>query len=216
MMSKRSFRLMLAAAPAAGALLVLGLSPTMAASASSAHEPQMQMRMMMHRMMPDLLPPGVTPENLPDPDSPGARLVVQYCGQCHNLPSPAMHSAQEWPDIVERMYSRMRGMSGMMGVELPAPADRTVLLEYLEANALKALPPRVAAAATAPEAGEFKSFCTQCHALPDPASHTAAEWPAVVAKMKGYMATMQKKVPQAGEEKEILSYLEKNAAKKTP
>jgi hypothetical protein len=34
------------------------------------------MRGMMQRMMPDMLPPGIKPEDLPSPDSPGAKLRV--------------------------------------------------------------------------------------------------------------------------------------------
>ena len=34
----------------------------------------------------------------------------------------------------------------------------------------------------------FSIACTQCHALPDPRSHTPPEWPAVVERMKEHMA----------------------------
>jgi cytochrome c5 len=170
--------------------------------------------MMMHRMMPDLLPPGVTPEDLPHPDSPGAKLLVQYCGHCHNLPSPAMHSAREWPAVAERMFYRMRMMGGMMGVGLPSPEEQSVLVDYLKANALKSIESSALPSATTAEAGDFRRFCTQCHAPPDPRSHTAADWPAVVDRMKSHMQTMNKKVPSAGQEKQILAYLEKNALRR--
>jgi cytochrome c5 len=162
------------------ACLIIGASG--AVPTAGPEQVQMPMRGMMHRMIPDLVPPGVEPQDLPDPDGRGARLLVRYCGQCHNLPSPAMHSSSEWPAISERMFYRMEMMSGMMGIESPS--------------------------ATA-----FRATCSQCHALPDPRSHTAAEWPAVVEKMRANMRLMRKKIPGPEQEKEILSFLEKNAKK---
>ena len=60
-------------------------------------------------MLERILPPSVDPRRLPEPRSRGARLTVQYCVQCHNLPNPAMHQAEKWPGIFERMVVRMRG-----------------------------------------------------------------------------------------------------------
>lgn len=37
----------------------------------------------MKEMMDALLPPGINPENLPDPQSTGAQLLAQHCTQCH-------------------------------------------------------------------------------------------------------------------------------------
>ena len=56
------------------------------------------MREMMQNMMGDMLPP-MNPDQLPDPDSKGARLLQQFCTQCHNLPGPGMHTAAEWPAV---------------------------------------------------------------------------------------------------------------------
>jgi hypothetical protein len=95
---------------------------------------------MMERMMPDLLPPGTSPENLPEPDSQGARLLVQYCIQCHNLPSPSLHTAGEWPGIARRMFRRMSMMFGMgmvMSIETPSPGEHQTIITYLESHAQK-------------------------------------------------------------------------------
>jgi cytochrome c5 len=48
------------------------------------------------------------------------------------------------------------------------------------------------AAATLPDgqsrgAGLVSNFCSQCHAPPSPALHTASEWNAVIARMRGHM-----------------------------
>jgi cytochrome c5 len=173
-----------------------------------------QMQNMMHRMMPDLLPPGIKPEDLPDPDSSGAKLLARFCNQCHNLPNPSMHSAQEWPQIVERMFFRMQMMSGMMGVESPTSEERQVMIAYLEMYALKSISPGSLPSAKSPGAVFFKNFCGQCHSLPDPESHSAVEWPALVEKMKKNMELMHKKVITEAEENQIVSFLQKNAKKK--
>src|SRR5437773_12549645 len=55
-----------------------------------------------------ILPPTFEERQLPQPRSRGARLTLRYCVQCHNLPNPAMHHAQKWPGIVERMRSEER------------------------------------------------------------------------------------------------------------
>lgn len=82
---------------------------------------QDMMRGMMNQMMPDLVPPGINPQDLPDPNSKGAQLLVYYCAACHNLPSPSMHTQEEWSIVADRMFRRMSRMSGgmMMNVEMP-------------------------------------------------------------------------------------------------
>lgn len=71
----------------------------------------------MQDMMGDVLPPEIDPALLPDSQSQGALLLVRYCSQCHNLPGPGSHTAEEWPAVEERMNLRMQMMSGsnMMG-----------------------------------------------------------------------------------------------------
>jgi cytochrome c5 len=171
----------------------------------------MPMRGMMHRMIPDLVPPGVAPESLPDPESHGAKLMVLYCRQCHNLPSPSMHSAAEWPAVAQRMFYRIEGMGGMMGIQSPSEEDRTAIVDYLEAHAMQAVPEASIPGAGSPGASLYKEFCTQCHALPDPGSHTRGEWPAIVDKMQATMKVMNKKSLTADQKKQILGYLDKNA-----
>lgn len=171
----------------------------------------MPMRGMMQRMMPDLVPPGIEPESLPAPDSRGAMLVVQYCWQCHNLPSPNMHAAAEWPQIAERMYIRAERMSGMMGIEVPTSQDEDTLVSYLKAHAMKSVPADSLPAPASPNVALFKEYCAQCHALPDPRSHTASAWPTVIQKMETNMQLMHKQTMTAAQQKQILEYLEQNA-----
>jgi len=135
-------------------------------------------------MLERILPPGFTPAMLPERGSPGARLVLRYCVQCHNLPNPAMHHAEKWPKVVERMAERMRGkgnmgrlMSEMMaGVLAPSAAEEAALGAYLARHGQRPLDPQRYPEVFRPAGEAFRLACQQCHVLPDPKRHTAAEW----------------------------------------
>lgn len=152
-------------------------------------------------MLERILPPTFEPRRLPEPGSPGARLVLRYCVQCHNLPNPAMHEAAKWPLVFERMVLRMRGRGNMgplmqemmAGVSAPSVEEAETLLRYLEQHGQRPLDPR-RTPVDRPEARSFKLACQQCHVLPDPRRHTAAEWPAVVARMQKNMEWMNRVV----------------------
>jgi len=175
-----------------------------------------------------IIPPGIEPRGLPEPRGPGARLVVRYCVQCHNLPSPAMHHAAKWPAIVDRMVVRMQGrgnlgkvMAQMMaGVQAPSADDTRALAAYLSRYAQKPLDPKLVPEINARSAEPFRLACQQCHALPDPQRHTAKEWPAVVARMERNMEWMNRVVgsrPVPGEPQlrieDINAFLARNARK---
>jgi hypothetical protein len=146
-------------------------------------------------MLERILPPSVDPAGLPEPRSEGARLTARYCVQCHHLPSPEMHTPAKWSAIVERMVWRMRG-KGNMGelmkemmdnVEAPSDGEVATLAAYLRKHGQAEMNP--AHPALRSEPGKmFSIACTQCHALPDPARHTAREWPLVVERMQRHMA----------------------------
>jgi len=161
-------------------------------------------------MLERIIPPGFEPEMLPEPRSRGAQLTLRYCVQCHNLANPAMHDAGRWPSVVARMVPRMEGkgnmgklMTEMMaGVEAPSPAEEQAIVAYLRKHAQHALDPKRIPEVAAPAAEPFRLACSQCHVLPDPRRHTAAEWPAVVARMEKNMAWMNRVVgsqPTPGE-----------------
>ena len=61
------------------------------------------------------------------------------------------------------------------------------------------------------EAQLFKHYCSQCHALPSTRSHTAQEWPLVVARMKQTMTTQGKATPDNEQLGEIIGYLQRYA-----
>ncbi len=175
-----------------------------------------------------LLPPTFEARQLPERRSAGARLVVRYCVQCHNLPNPAMHHAAKWPGIVERMVLRMEGrgnlgtlMSDMMaGIKAPSLEETRGLVAYLREHAQRPLDPNRYPEVNAPSGEAFRLACNQCHVLPDPRRHTAREWPAVVARMQQNMQWMNRVVgsqPPPGEPQlrieEINAFLMKYAGK---
>ena len=149
-----------------------------------------------------ILPPGFDAGMLPQPGSRGARLTIKYCVQCHNLPNPAMHHAQKWTPIVERMTVRMHGrgnmgklMADMMaGVSAPSDEEARDLISYLQKHAQKPLDPKKIPEVNRPSGESFRLACQQCHTLPDPQRHTAAEWKAVVARMERNMEWMNRVV----------------------
>ena len=153
-------------------------------------------------MLERILPPGFGPKMLPAPRSRGAALTVRFCVQCHNLPNPAMHQAAKWPRVVERMVARMRGhgnmgrlMHEMMGgVKAPSRKEGRTLLAYLRKYAQTPLDPKKYPEVFTPSGEPFRLACQQCHVLPDPKRHTAAEWRAVVARMERNMEWMNRVV----------------------
>ncbi len=178
-------------------------------------------------MLTRIIRPYLEPSGLPEPSSVGARLTARYCVQCHNLASPAMHHAEKWPAIVERMLPRMQGrgnlgpvMQGLMAdMEAPTPADVRSLTAYLQKHGQLRVEPD-----SLPEAGRSRAWtsyvqaCGQCHTLPDPRRHTRSEWPAVVARMEKNMQWMNRVIgskadprePQSRSD-EIVGYLQKHA-----
>ena len=173
-----------------------------------------------------ILPPSFEATQLPEPGSPGARLTIGYCVQCHNLANPAMHNAARWPSVVERMVKRMAGrgnlggvMSEMMaGVKAPSAEETRTIVAYLRKHAQTPLDPARYPEVNAPAGEAFRLACSQCHVLPDPQRHSVAEWRAVVARMQENMEWMNRVVgtkPVPGEPQlrveEILAFLEKHA-----
>jgi cytochrome c5 len=175
-----------------------------------------------------ILPPTYDARQLPSRGSRGAQLTMRYCVQCHNLPNPAMHDAAKWPGIVERMVLRMEGrgnlgtlMSELMArVQAPSEEETRLLVGYLRKHAQKPLDPQRYPEINQPVGEAFRVACDQCHVLPDPRRHTAAEWRAVVARMQENMEWMNRVVgsqPLPGEPQlrieEINAFLERHARK---
>lgn len=177
-------------------------------------------------MLERILPPTVEPRRLPEPRSEGARLAVRYCVQCHYLPNPAMHKAERWESVVERMVWRMEGrgnmgklMQDMMaGIKAPNTDERTKLTRYLQNHAQLEIDPKQYPDLRSPPGQMFSIACSQCHALPDPRRHSAREWPPVVERMKRNMAWANRVVGDAAlrtlpelDTAEIVRFLQRNS-----
>lgn len=90
--------------------------------------------MMDGMMMGGAMPRSSDQAGLPEPDSAGAKLVGQYCIQCHGLPDPEQHSPGGWPGTVARMNTRMQWMSSNnspMNIVAPTEEELATLTAYL-------------------------------------------------------------------------------------
>ena len=74
------------------------------------------------------LPQGESKISLPAPDSDGAKMLRKHCAACHAPPSPLVHTAKEWPNVIYRMQERRR----MKAYELISETESVLLLEYLQ------------------------------------------------------------------------------------
>ena len=212
--------------------------------ANQQGENRSSMQRMMRSMMSGVVPAGVKPADLPEPGSQGAKLTVRYCAQCHDLPSPAMHSAAEWPAVANRMFQRMstcsrmsgmgmmgnmggmgmkgrmgsigrNGMMGMMNIKVPSAQEQETIIRYLQEHSLKSIEPGALPLSRSRGAVLFAATCAQCHALPDPSQHTAQQWPEVVTRMRKNMSAMGKPVPDAATLRTITQFLQ-NASHAKP
>ena len=182
------------------------------------------MREMMRRMMRGSVPPpGMTVERLPEPESPGARLMARYCAQCHDLPSPWYKTAREWPTVFDRMLGRMeamrgggmmgRGMMGMGAVDAPSSSEAETILRYLKDYPMRAANSKELAFGDPADRGVFQAACSQCHVLPSPALHVPQDWLAIVARMQGNMRLMDKRVIDSEERGAIIRFLKEASSK---
>jgi len=196
------------------ALTIVGCRPAnqtgQAADTTASHGLNQRDELLLAAANVALPPPGVTAADLPDPQSSGAQLLAQYCAQCHELPSPAMHSATDWPSIVRRMWLRSEGLTPSLGVKVPTLGERFAVMEYLTANALK-----VSGANLPSGRGRdaYSEVCSQCHALPDPRVHSREDWPAVYARMERNMERMKVAPPTRTQTSDILLYLQTVASR---
>ena len=56
----------------------------------------------------------------------------------------------------------------------------------------------------------LRQDCGQCHEPPVPAAHRAQEWPQVVERMRQYMISQRKVVPDRGKIGLIIDYLQQH------
>ena len=74
------------------------------------------------------LPQAESKISLPEPESQGAQMLKKFCSDCHAPPSPMVHSAKEWPNVIYRMQENRR----MKAYEMIGEPEQTILLDYLK------------------------------------------------------------------------------------
>lgn len=152
-----------------------------------------------------LPPSGVTPADLPDPESDGAQHLARYCETCHALPSPGSHSATDWPSVLRRMWLRMERLDPSYNVPVPTGGERLVMAEYLVNNALQVRRGNLPSGAGR---NLFVAQCSRCHELPDPSQHTPDDWGGVVRRMQGHMEQMLGEFMSQADSRQIIAYLQ--------
>lgn len=152
------------------------------------------------------IPGGVKAQQLPDPQHKGAILYAKYCNQCHGLPSPRMHSTDDWPLRFEKMMDHVSLLAGASPeVKIPADTERQEIVSFLKGNGFTGLP------ANSPLLGEPKAFnatwfCSACHAVPDPRQFPAGEWSKIVERMNIYRRKQGRKEMSKSDRKAVVDF----------
>ncbi len=66
-----------------------------------------------------------------DNEKEGYAIYQEYCDQCHRLQNPSLHTAEQWPKVVERMHKHMVEMKR----NIISPEQTEKLLVFLRGHA---------------------------------------------------------------------------------
>jgi cytochrome c5 len=102
------------------------------------------------------------------------------------------------------MWVRIDMMAGALGIQTPTTAERSLLLAYLQKNALKVAEHLPAG----PGKDQFMATCSRCHALADPKVHSPPDWPVVVMRMEKNMEKMHVSGVSRPQAEQIVTYLQ--------
>ena len=139
---------------------------------------------------------------------------------------PRRHAPEDWEATARRMFRRMdhmrhmggimeRGMHrGMMDASAPTGTEEREIVACLREHAMRGIRSEPLAGGQGREV--FERVCSRCHALPDPAQHTADQWPAVVERMRDDMDRMEVSVVTDAEAERIVRYLQRAATAGEP
>ena len=64
-------------------------------------------------------------------NTPAGKLFDATCSRCHGLPDPKQHTADEWPEVVQRMTRNMQ----LMGKPVPDREALDTILGFLQQHA---------------------------------------------------------------------------------
>ena len=152
------------------------------------------------------LPTGFQAEQLADQSSVGAKLFIKTCSQCHPLPSPKLHTPQEWPEVIDRMLQRLKAREELI---MPSKEEAEHIAGYLVFHGNNPSAPLFTDGS--PAAALYRERCSQCHLLPHPLQQTREEWAQVVDRMQDRMRREQKNPLTDPEKQSILEYLQQKA-----
>jgi hypothetical protein len=68
----------------------------------------------------------------PEVNRPSGEAFRLACNQCHVLPDPKRHTADEWPKVVARMQENMEWMNRVVGTK-PVPGEPELRVEEINA-----------------------------------------------------------------------------------
>ncbi|MDP2758901.1 MAG: hypothetical protein Q8O64_00645 [Sideroxyarcus sp.] len=156
-----------------------------------------------------VIPFGLTADQLPNPESEGAALFASYCGQCHNLPSPKMHSTDDWPMRFEKMMDHAMLLAGASpNIKIPVDKERGKIVSYLVMNGFRGLPANSLLRGE-PQAFNVMWYCSVCHAMPDPDQFPAKEWGKIVDRMNSYRKKQGREEMSNSDRKAVIDFLVK-------
>ena len=72
------------------------------------------------------------PQRYPEVNRPSGEAFRLACNQCHVLPDPKRHTADEWPRVVARMQENMEWMNRVVGSQ-PIPGEPQLRVEEINA-----------------------------------------------------------------------------------
>lgn len=71
-------------------------------------------------------------QRYPEVNRPSGEAFRLACNQCHVLPDPKRHTADEWPKVVARMQENMEWMNRVVGSQ-PVPGEPQLRIEEINA-----------------------------------------------------------------------------------
>lgn len=72
------------------------------------------------------------PRQIPEAYTPAGEPFRLACNQCHVLPDPKRHTAEEWRAVVTRMAENMQWMNRVVGTQ-PIPGEPQLRIEEINA-----------------------------------------------------------------------------------
>ena len=70
------------------------------------------------------------PRRYPEVNTPSGESFRLACNQCHTLPDPKRHTAEEWRAVVARMQKNMEWMNRVVGTR-PVPGEPQLRIEEI-------------------------------------------------------------------------------------